>query len=148
MNTASRRRVGPVGIGSRVLVGVALLALAIVGLPPFGHLLDWRQIVIGLVALPLGVIAIQLLRLAFTQEQLNQTGGLATLVNCVALVALLSIPLTRDVTLVFLGASLLIAAARGYGGCESLAISNWLLRRDDQVGCLVFSTVDRLEARA
>ena len=30
---------------------------------------------------------------------------------------------------------------------ESLAISNWLRRRDDQVGCLVFGLIDALEAR-
>jgi hypothetical protein len=40
---------------------------------------------------------------------------------------------------------MLLAAARGYGGCEVLAVSNWLLRRDDQVGCLVLSPLDRLE---
>ncbi len=54
---------------------------------------------------------------------------------------------TRDATLVFLGVSMLLAALRGYGSCESLAISNWLLRRNDQVGCLLFSPVDRLETR-
>jgi hypothetical protein len=47
---------------------------------------------------------------------------------------------------VFLGASMLLAALRGYSGCESLAISNWLLRRNDQVGCLIFSPLDHLEA--
>jgi hypothetical protein len=40
---------------------------------------------------------------------------------------------------------MLLAAARGYAGCEVLAISNWLLHRDDQIGCLVFSPIDRLE---
>jgi hypothetical protein len=42
---------------------------------------------------------------------------------------------------------MLLAAARGYVGCEVLAMSNWLLRRDDQVGCLVFGPIDRLERR-
>jgi len=36
---------------------------------------------------------------------------------------------------------------RGNGGCEVLAVSNWLLGRDDQVGCLIFSPLDALEAR-
>jgi hypothetical protein len=40
---------------------------------------------------------------------------------------------TSDATLVFYGASMLLAALRGYGGCEVLAASNWLLGRDDQV---------------
>jgi hypothetical protein len=41
-----------------------------------------------------------------------------------------------DAVLVFYGASMLLAALRGYGGCEVLAVSNWLLRCDDQVGCI------------
>ena len=67
--------------------------------------------------------------------------------NRAVLVALLSLSATRDATLVFLGASLLLAARRGYSGCETLAISNWLLRRNDQVGCLLLSPLDHLEAR-
>jgi hypothetical protein len=55
---------------------------------------------------------------------------------------------TSNAALVFYGASLLLAAARGYGGCEVLAISNWLLRRDDQVGCLVLSPIDDYERRS
>lgn len=146
MNTPSRR-IGWLGAGGRVVFGIALLALAIVGLPPVGHLLDWRQILLGLLALPAAAIAIQLLRLVFTDGQLHETGGLASVINCVALVGLVTIPATRDVTLVFLGASLLVAAVRGYGGCETLAVSNWLLRRNDQVGCLIFSPLDRMESR-
>ena len=45
------------------------------------------------------------------------------------------------------GASMLLAALRGYAGCEVLAMSNWLLHRDDQIGCLVFSPIDQLERR-
>lgn len=145
MNTSGR--IGAVGASARFVCGSALLALAIVGLPPFGHLLDWHQIVLGGLALPAAVIAMQLVRLMFTKRQLSETGGLASVINCVALVVLVMIPATRDVTLVFLGVSLLVAAARGYGGCETLAVSNWLLRRDDQVGCLVFSPLDRMESR-
>ncbi len=33
------------------------------------------------------------------------------------------------------------------GGCEVLAISNWILRRDDQIGCLVLSPIDDYERR-
>jgi hypothetical protein len=39
---------------------------------------------------------------------------------------------TRSATaLLFYGTTLLVAALRGYAGCEVLALSNWLLRRDD-----------------
>jgi hypothetical protein len=40
---------------------------------------------------------------------------------------------------------MLLAALRGYAGCEVLAVSNWLLRRDDQVGCVVFWPIDQFE---
>jgi hypothetical protein len=38
-----------------------------------------------------------------------------------------------------------VTALRGYRGCEVLALSNWLLRRDEQVGCVVFFPIDQLE---
>lgn len=34
---------------------------------------------------------------------------------------------TSDAALLFYGASMLLAALRGYAGCEVLAVSNWLL---------------------
>jgi hypothetical protein len=140
------RAIGQIGTIARVVLGVALLLLAIVGLPPIGRLLDWWQILIGLAALPAMAVAVQLARLAFKQQQLRATGSLATAVNCVVLTALLLISPTRDATMVFLGAALLVAAYRGYAGCETLAVSNWLLGRNDQVGCLLLSPIDRLEA--
>jgi hypothetical protein len=46
-----------------------------------------------------------------------------------------SLAVTSDAALVFYGGSMLVAALRGSGGCEVLAISNWLLpeRRPDRV---------------
>ncbi len=41
---------------------------------------------------------------------------------------------------------MLLAAVRGYAGCEVLAVSNWLLGRDDQLGRLVLSPIDRLDS--
>jgi hypothetical protein len=105
------------------------------------------QLGLGLVGLPAAVTAAQLARVTYTKRALNQTDHTALCINCAVLAAALVVSPTRNATLVFLGASLLLAAARGYGGCESLAISNWLLRRDDQVGCMLFSPLDRLEAR-
>ena len=87
------------------------------------------------------------MRLRFTNETLNATGGLGFCLNLAVGAVLFIIPFTREAALLFFGASLLLAAARGYAGCESLAISNWLLRRDDQVGCVVFSPIDEVEAR-
>jgi hypothetical protein len=53
-----------------------------------------------------------------------------------------------DAVLIFYGVSTLLAAERGHAGCESPAISNWLLRRDDQLGCLFFSPIDLAERKA
>ncbi len=38
-----------------------------------------------------------------------------------------------------------LAAIRGYADCEALAIPNRLLKRDDQLGCLFFSSIDNAE---
>ncbi len=54
----------------------------------------------------------------------------------------------RDGVLIFYGVSMLLAAIRGYAGCESLAISNWLLKHDDQLGCLLISPIDYAERKA
>ncbi|MGH8878635.1 MAG: hypothetical protein ACRD0P_15040, partial [Stackebrandtia sp.] len=53
-----------------------------------------------------------------------------------------------DAALLFYGASMLLAALRGYAGCEVLAVSNRLLRRDDQIGCILFAPIDHVERRA
>jgi hypothetical protein len=57
------------------------------------------------------------------------------------------IAFVSDAALLYFGSSMLLAAYRGYAGCEVLSISNWVLHRDDQVGCVLFDPVDRLEGR-
>ena len=52
-----------------------------------------------------------------------------------------------DAALLFYRGSMLLAAVRGYAGCEVLAFSNWLLRRDDLIGCAPFWPIDAIEAR-
>jgi hypothetical protein len=48
---------------------------------------------------------------------------------------------------VWLGASMLLAAARGYGGCEVLAVSNLITGRPDQIGCILYTPIDRWETK-
>jgi hypothetical protein len=139
----SSRAIGWLGTTARVLVGVALLALGIIA---NGHWIRWWQLALGIVGMPAVTGVAQLLRLKFTSRRLDQTDHLAFCLNCAPWFVLLGVAPTRDATMPFLGSSMLLAATRGDGGCESLAISNWLLRRDDQVGCLVFGPLDRLEA--
>jgi hypothetical protein len=140
------RSIGPLGTAARAAVGAVFLFLGIVGLPPF-HLLPWWQILIGLAAVPAVAVLFQIARTAITNRRLNETGGVATGANCLIFAAFLLFPPTRGITFVFLGASMLLAAVRGYAGCESLAVSNWVLRRDDQIGCMLFSPVDAYELR-
>lgn len=138
------RAIGRLGTTARLLIGIALLALGIVYVAGPNA---WWQLGLGLVGLPAALTSTQLARPLYTKRLPNQTDHAVLCINCAVLIALLAASPTRNATLVFLGASLLLAAARGYSGCESLAISNWLLRRDDQVGCLLFSPLDQLEAR-
>jgi hypothetical protein len=57
-------------------------------------------------------------------------------------------PVDGDVVFwVFLGASMPLAAVRGYGGCEVLAFPNAITGRSDRVGCMLFTPIDRAEAR-
>ena len=58
-----------------------------------------------------------------------------------------ALEVTSDTALVFYGGWMLLAALRGYAGCEVLAVTNWLPGRDDQIGCAVFWPVDHLERR-
>ena len=143
------RGIGPWGTVGRLVLGVVFLWLAFSNLrlteystPP------WHAFVIGLIALPVGLLAFQKIRLGFTKETLNSTGPGGFAANCVVGALLFSLPFTREATVLFYGVSLLLAAARGYAGCEILAISNWLIRRNDQVGCVVFSPLDAIESRS
>ncbi len=93
-------------------------------------------------------------RARLTPGRLQATGPVAHLAIVAVFVALYLTPyytpalsFTSDAALLFYGTSMLLAAVRGYAGCEVLAISNWLLRRKDQIGCLLFLPVDGVEVR-
>ena len=141
------RAIGTIGTVGRIILGVFLVTVPVWGPGWWGNGVQWHEAVLGLVGFPAAMLALQFARLQYTTEQLQATDGLWFCVNLAIGAALFSIPFTRDATALFYGASLLLAAVRGYAGCEVLAISNWLLRRDDEVGCLVFSPIDALEAR-
>ena len=140
------RGIGPLGSTARLLVGLTLL-----GSVTWGHLArgfhPWSW-ALGLLGLPAIVVALQWLRARRAPTRLEATGPLAHALNLGVFVVLYLWEPTSDAALVFYGASMLLAAARGYGGCEVLAASNWLLGRDDQIGCAVFWPVDHLERRA
>ena len=56
-------------------------------------------------------------------------------------------PYTGPAAAPFYGVTMLIAAWRGEPSCEGTVVSNWILRRDDQIGCPVFFPIDAAEER-
>jgi len=100
------------------------------------------DLLLGIIVFPVVLLLGQWIRLRYTQTPLNATGLVGFIINFCIGITLFLIPITRVATLLFYGLSLLLAGILGYAGCEVLAISNWLLRRNDQVGCVVFSPID------
>jgi hypothetical protein len=147
-----RRRIGVVGTVARLAVGGLLVGSVVRGhwAGEF-HLAPW---LLGLVGFPAVLLGWQWWRSRRHPGRLQATGPVGHTVNLAVFLALYLTPwyapalsVTSDAALLFYGTSMLLAAVRGYAGCEVLAASNWLLRRDDQVGCVVFSPVDHAERR-
>ena len=140
------RAIGAAGTIGRLALGSGMLYLAVTGFGDGAWELQWHEALLGLGVFPAVLLLGQALRLRFlSSATLSATGPVGFCVNFAFGFALFVI--ARDAFLLFYGASLLFAAVRGYAGCEVLAISNWLLRRDDQVGCVVFSPLDAVEAQ-
>lgn len=139
------------------MLGVPLLLLGALGgrlVVSHGHLqpqLQYMSLALGLLLLPAALVLWQWTRFRRDPSRIEATGPVPTTINIAVLALLLStasipaISFLGFAAMVFYGASLLLAALRGYAGCEVLAGSNWLLRRDDQIGCLVLSPLDRWE---
>lgn len=141
------RSIGAIGTAGRVLLGAGLILVSISGPAWWGNGLQWYEALLGLAVFPAAVLALQWVRLQYTDDQLQATGAVAFCLNLAVGAVLFSADFTRDAVALFAGTSLLLAALRGYAGCEVLAISNWLLRRDDQVGCVVFTPIDAVESQ-
>jgi hypothetical protein len=157
---AQTRQIGAIGTAARIVLGLAFLLLGVTGgrisvmHGQVGIGFEPLSVAVGLVGFPAVVLVWQWLRARVAPTRLQATGPRSTALNMLVLVALLLTPwyapplsFTSVAALVFYGASMLLAALRGYSGCEVTAISNWMLGRDDQVGCLVLSPVDEMERR-
>lgn len=138
------REIGPWGTGARLTVAAALLALASAG--GLGDGLAVWEAAVGLAGVP---VLTTLVHRAVARRvgAFQVTDGAAFCAAVATGVVLLSLAPTREIVSVFLGVSMIVAAVRGSAGCEVLAISNALLRRRDQVGCLLFSPIDAAERR-
>ncbi len=149
------REIGPIGSAARVAGGLIAIVLPI-ALDGFG----WWDAAAALVALPLvATAAAALISLAYRRlgwDRLAVRDAICSGAACwlIAIVIGAAVgldvltPARGDVALwVWLGGSMLVAAARGYGGCEVLAIPNLITGRRDQIGCLLYTPIDRVEAR-
>lgn len=143
-----RRRIGRLGTAARVAVAAVFLA------PVAAGRFDPEDFLAGVVVFPAILLGWQWWRSRRKLPRLDATGPVGFALNAAVFAALYLTPVyapfltpTSDGVLIFYGVSMLLAAVRGYAGCEVLAISNALLRRDDQVGCLLFSPIDAVERR-
>lgn len=148
-----RRAIGRWGTTARLIVAVVWVG-NLIQYQVF-HGFDPAPWLLGLLGFPALLLAWQWLRVRHNPRPMHATGPVGHLVNLAILAALLLTPryapwlsVTADATAIFYGTSMLLAAARGYAGCEVLAVSNWLMRRDDQVGCVLFTPLDHLEHRS
>ena len=145
--TAGRtRRIGPLGTALRIAVALGLLYLAR-GAGGLSWHVEWYGLAGGLVALSALTLLVGLAARRYAADPVRFTGPAGHAMNCAAIVALLVNPYSGDAVSLFCAATLLVAVWRGQPGCEITVLPNWVLRRDDQVGCPVFAPFDALEAR-
>ncbi len=140
-----RRRVGPIGTTTRLVVAAGLFYLAFFDGTSWG--LEWYDAAVGFGVLPAAVVAFGLAAHRHASGPVRFTGRGGTTANCLLLVALGVNPYTAGGAVLFYGATLLIAAWRGHPGCEATVVSNTIFGRADQLGCPLFSPIDEAEAR-
>lgn len=133
----SARQIGPLGTAARICVGIALLIYGFADGPSV------FEVLAGLVLLPAAEMVILLILRPPGSTPFHLYGPIGYAVNFGTAGLLLAIWTTP--ALLFYGASILLAVVKGYAGCEILALSNFLRRRDDQLACAVFSPIDALE---
>ena len=148
------REIGPVGTVARLIVAAAALVLP----ATLDEFSGW-DLLVGLVALPvLATAAFAVVRAGYERyvvgglaSQAGTCCGASTWLLAIVLAAVVPLaaltPVTFTAFWLWIGASLVLAATRGYGGCEILAFPNVLTGRRDQVGCILFTPIDQAEAR-
>jgi hypothetical protein len=121
------------GTTAHVLVGALLLGNVIQGHLPSPRLPPVR-LGTGLLSFPAVLVGLQG-SWSDTPDPPRAASPVSHALNLAVFVILYLLEPTGDAALIFYGASMSLAALRGYAGCEVLGVSNWLLHRDDQVGC-------------
>jgi hypothetical protein len=148
------RQIGPIGTGSRAAAG--LIAIAV---PSALSGIGWWDLAAALVALPLVTLAVSEFVTAgyqrYAPEALARRHSICSGPACVlvaivvgaAIALAVATPVSEVAIWSFFGLSMLVAALRGYAGCEVLAIPNALTGRRDRIGCVLFTPIDAAEAR-
>jgi hypothetical protein len=139
------RRIGPIGTTTRLIAAAGLLYLALFDGTHWG--IEWYDAAVGLAILSVGALAFGLAARRYASGPVRFTGSAGTTANCLFIVALAVDPYTAGGAALFYAAALVIAALRAQPGCEATVLPNLILGRDDQVGCPIFSPVDRAERR-
>lgn len=152
---APGREIGPIGTASRVVGGLIAIAVPI-ALSGIG----WWDVGAALVALPVITLAVSALVTAgyerYAPESLARRHSVCSGPACVLVAAVVGVaialtiatPVDEVAIWSFFGASMLVAALRGYAGCEVLAIPNSITGRRDQIGCVLYTPIDAAEAKA
>jgi 4-amino-4-deoxy-L-arabinose transferase-like glycosyltransferase len=148
------REIGPLGTVSRVAVGLAAIVVPIAS-SGIGWW-DWAILnaFVVVAAAVAGLVIAGFARYAPAAFASRHAICSPPACSLVALLVGLSYgmsaitPADGDVVFwVWVGASLLVGAAAGHGGCEVLAFPNAFTGRRDQIGCLLFTPIDAAEAR-
>ena len=151
------RDIGPIGTLARLGIGLWLVGSVIhgqlaTGFTPTAHATaTWA---LGLIGFPAVVLAWHRWRIRRHPARFEDTSLLSFALSIALPLALYftwwyapAFSVTSDAVLLFVGGSMMLAALRGSAGCELLALSNWLLRRRDQIACAVLTPIDSLEQR-
>jgi len=151
------RGIGPIGTLARLGIGLWLVGSVIhgqlaTGFTPATHTIaTWA---LGLIGFPALALAWHGWRIRRHPARFEDTSLLSFALSVALPLALYftwwyapAFSVTSDAVLLFVGGSMVFAALRGSAGCELLALSNWLLRRCDQIACALLTPIDSLEQR-
>jgi hypothetical protein len=148
-----RRAIGPIGTVMRLVAGLLLLGNVAYGQLMTQHVrpATW---VLGLVGFPAVVLAWHVWRIRRHPARFSYASPISYALGALLFLALYftwwyapALSVTSDAALIFFGGTMVLTALRGYGGCELLTPSNWLLRRNDQIACAVIAPFDALDQR-
>jgi hypothetical protein len=151
--TGSRRGIGPIGTAARLVLGGYLFGSVIYG-QLATHYFRPTTWALGLIGFPALVLAWHAWRIRRHPARFYDDSPLSFVLGILLFVALYftwwyapALSVTSDAALIFFGGTMLLTALRGDAGCEILTLSNWLLRRHDQIACALFAPIDALERR-